>query len=354
MLQLKKDTLRTINLIKKSADHPKITIILLLHLSVLLKKERLSINFVTDSLLRLILMAASTFISKQFTKTFSNDKKLLEYLRNNKNHKSDRNIMFKVKLIIIYLINRPYSQLNNFISFELINSYMDQPMLYPYISQYFLRNILANCNNVPFHKPISKNYLELLIDKAISHQYSDIANQKEETQQNITKAINLLIFASCCDLSEKEPETGKRKKMIPNQEEHVIGEKVQKREFLSFQGVILDRSDMNTLFILECLTLFAKTHKNTDLIKRTIPNDENIISMIKLYLNDNLNISNDQNVEMNGIHVKKSQNVNYDDLKSEHDHFIQLLRNEITRRRKNTKFITQIRNLLDEIEHNEH
>lgn len=349
MLQLSNKTRRLVSLLKRSIDHPKITLILLLDLSVSLRKERININLINDSFLRIIFMACSSSMTRQFSKIYSHDKKILEYLKSNKNKKNDKNIIFKIKIIVIYLIIRPYTHFNNFISFELINSYINHPLLYPYISQYFLRIVLTSHYNILLNRPMSINYYELLLKHVISHRFQDIADQREETQQYISKVINLLLYSACINhLSEtqakKKDSKRERKSPDDNTAENKHGHSEMEKQHqphnssLNFKGMHLDESDCNSLFILECLTYFAKTHNDTSVIRNILPNDNKTIECIKIYLNGRLETN---------IGCKT---INYKNLSNNQDHFIILLKNELSNRKNDKKFIEGIRRVLDEIE----
>lgn len=309
---LSKETTKTIKLIKKSARHPKIMLVLLNHLSFLLKTEKVNINFVNDSLLRIIFLASSPRLCGQFTKTHSQDKKILEFLKTNKLQKSDTVISFKIKMIILYLINRPLEQLNLFILFELINSFSGQQHLHPYISRYILQLAMAGFHGIKMKREIPQEYFRLFLIKN-AHFISNRDNfhdQKEETQFNIVKSIHLLIYSFSGVLYK----------------------------FPAFSGIQLDITDFNSFFILDFLTIFAKNHKNTQEIRSIIPNDKDFIELMKKFLNNKLILPENNNT------------INFQALKNDEDFFLLTLKDELSTRKNCKNFIHNIRRIIDEAE----
>lgn len=309
---LGKNIQKTIKLIKKSARHPKLMIVLINHLSFLIPNEQININLVRDDLEKFIFLAASKKMCAQFTKVHANDKKILEFLKNNRKTKSNYKILFRIKLILLYLINRSFDQLNNFIIFELIDNQSNSSDLQPFIAHLLLKLSLIDFYNIQSKKRLPVEYFEIFLTKS-AHFYKNNENmesQEDETQLNIIKSTHLLIYT----LSKAN------------------------FNFTSFKNTHFDLSDSNTLFILECFSFCARNHQNSAKIRQILPDDPFFVNIMRKF------------IASQPILEQENTAINFENLLNSEDVFIANLEDELSARNFCKKFIQNIRKTIDDAE----
>lgn len=301
---LNKDIFKTVKLIKKSYNHPKIFLLLINHLSHLAETVKININYVNDSFVRICLLASSIYLCKQFSKIHSQDKQILQFLKNGKSLKYNTQLKLKFKILLIYLINRPLDQMNKFICFEIINSYTDCKFLYPFILQYLMKFQTVKLFDIELKKSIPIEYIDIFFQKSSSN--NDLL---EETQK-------LIIYSF----------SGVNYKIYP-----LI-------DFL--HQINSDQSDLKKLIIFELLIIFAKNHANTDEVRGILSDDKYFVSCMKKFiLKEKLFNRSYENLS-----------IDYSKLTSNEDPFILSLKQEIRNRKDSQLLIKNIKKALVELE----
>lgn len=340
---LSKEIYRIIKLIKKSSRHPKLTMILICHLNTILKKEKININFVQESFQK-ILFLMSPSISSNFIKIKNFDKQIHTFLKQKKNC---RIFIFKIKIIILYLIRRNMIK-NNFILFELINN-TNFKFILPYLS-FFLLKICILKENIFLEVP--KEYLEIFLKRANEVIKKEENKNIESDESNDLRNSNGIdsyentdsIRENLKDSNEQYIDTEEHNSAINNDFMILktvlllIHSKCQIKILFSFQKLKIRNFSLNSLFVLEFLSYFARKHQKIDEIRKIIPTNPQFLEMMKNYL---------QKKSLNDFEINET--INFKEIVKSEDIFLDIFKNELKMRKNCKIFVKNVKRILTEI-----
>ncbi|TBU08876.1 hypothetical protein CWI39_0132p0040 [Hamiltosporidium magnivora] len=294
------EIIKTIKLLKRSYKQPIIFHILHSHLSFIISKDKRFVLYdYYDDWTKLLILSASDL---KFS-VYNLEKKIINFLVENRNTKYfDELILFKLKIILYYILNTQQKSTNMFILFELMNNYVDASEETDYyIFSCVSKHVMCNIFGIKLFKFVQKDAINIFLEKCLKNN------------------SNFLL----------------KSRILPA----FIDSNIIPVSFIDFNS---DDSLLN-LNIFESLCLYAKFTANPSNFKEIIPSSPEFIEIFSLFISKEIS---DQSTEIKEYNFKE---YNLNECLLNNNSLIPFLKNLYNKTEDKDKFISDLKGFIDSV-----